>query len=72
MLGREEPFSPEAGKKIETYRCLTERRGRGEPLQYITGEAWFMGLRFAVDPSVLIPRADTEILVETALEQLRE
>ncbi len=72
MLGREEPFSPEAKEKIETYRHLTERRGMGEPLQYITGEAWFMGLRFAVDPSVLIPRADTEILVEAALDQLQE
>lgn len=72
MLLREEPFLPEPAEKIAQLRQLAQRRAGGEPLQYITGEAWFMGLRFEVSPSVLIPRADTEILVETALEQLED
>ena len=51
-------------------RCvaLFERRAQGEPAQYILGEAWFMGLRFSVDARVLIPRQDTELLCEIALE----
>ena len=72
MLEREDPFLPEAEERIARLRQLAQRRAEGEPLQYITGETWFMGLRFEVSPSVLIPRADTEILVETALEQLGE
>lgn len=47
------------------------RRAAGEPLQYIEGEAWFMGLRFSVDARVLIPRQDTETLCETALNELK-
>jgi len=43
---------------------LLERRLRGEPLQYVLGEAWFYGRRFLVDPRVLIPRSDSEVLVE--------
>jgi uncharacterized repeat protein (TIGR04138 family) len=49
---------------------LLSRRAKGEPLQYIEGVAWFMGLEFGVDPRVLIPRADTEVLCEAALELL--
>lgn len=43
------------------------RRGRGEPVAYITGVKEFMGLSFRVTPAVLIPRPDTEVLVEEAL-----
>ena len=51
------------------YFELVARRGAGEPLQYILGEWEFYGLRFAVGPGVLIPRPETEMLVELALER---
>lgn len=47
--------------------AIVSRRAKGEPLQYIFGTAPFMGLDFAVRPGVLIPRRDTEVLVEAAL-----
>ena len=50
---------------------LCDRRAAREPLQYILGETEFMGLTFHVESGVLIPRADTEILVEKALELMR-
>ena len=50
---------------------LCDRRAAREPLQYILGETEFMGLTFHVEPGVLIPRADTEILVEKALEWMK-
>jgi len=43
-----------------------------EPLQYILGEAWFYGLRFKIDPSVLIPRPETEGLVKLVLDNLKD
>jgi release factor glutamine methyltransferase len=52
-------------------RILAERRRRF-PLQYLLGEQWFRGLRFSVTPDVLIPRADTETLVQVAFDFLRE
>ncbi len=51
------------------YSALLTRRRGGEPLQYILGEAWFMGLAFRVDHRALIPRQDTELLCELALEK---
>ena len=45
------------------------RRRRGEPVAYILGEQEFYGLRFAVTPAVLIPRPETELLVDLALER---
>ena len=60
-----------AGPDIATrFRALAERRRTGEPLAYLLGQQEFYGRPFAVSPAVLIPRADTETLVETALEQL--
>ena len=50
-------------------QCL-ERRAQGEPLQYITGNQEFFGLDFEVTRDVLIPRPETELLVETALKLL--
>ncbi len=52
------------------YAALVTRRLAGEPIAYIVGEREFFGLPFEVDPAVLIPRPDTELLVELALERL--
>jgi len=49
---------------------LIERRLNGEPMAYVTGEWEFFGLPMEVSPDVLIPRSDTEVLVETALRAL--
>ncbi len=51
---------------------LLERRGRREPLAYITGRKEFWSLDFSVTPDVLIPRPETELLVEVALERTRQ
>lgn len=55
----------------ETFRSWVSRRESREPLQYITGWTEFMGLRFHVDRSVLIPRPETELLVEASMAILR-
>ncbi|MCW7537151.1 peptide chain release factor N(5)-glutamine methyltransferase [Aquabacterium sp. A7-Y] len=53
------------------YAALAARRAAGEPLAYLVGEKEFYGLRLAVSPAVLVPRPDTETLVEWALELAR-
>jgi release factor glutamine methyltransferase len=52
------------------YSDAISRRSRREPFQYIVGKQDFYGLEFAVDHNVLIPRPETEILVEAAIERL--
>ena len=53
---------------IKEYELSVKKRAEHIPLQYITGETEFMGLNFKVNSSVLIPRQDTEVLVEEALK----
>lgn len=55
---------------VEGYFALIARRVAGEPTQYITGKQEFWGLEFEVTPAVLIPRPETEHVVEVALERL--
>lgn len=54
----------------ESFLALIEKRAEGIPLQHIVGSANFMGLEFKVSPDVLIPRPETELLVEEALKIL--
>lgn len=56
----------------EKFLSLVERRSNGEPLQYILGKWEFMGLPFYVGEGVLIPRPETEMLVEYALDFLKD
>lgn len=61
----------ESGELAE-YRELVKQRVQHVPVAYLTGSREFMGLDFAVTPAVLIPRPETELLVQTAIERLRE
>jgi release factor glutamine methyltransferase len=58
--------------RLQTFRGLITRRAQREPLQYLTGHQEFFNLDFEVTPDVLIPRAETEIIVEAALDVCRE
>lgn len=55
------------GASLAAYEGLLDRRERHEPVAYILGYKWFRSIRLAVDPRVLIPRPETEHLVEVAL-----
>ena len=59
---------PLSGEELARYRGFIRRRGAREPTQYITGRQEFWSLDFEVSPAVLIPRPETEVLVEKALE----
>ncbi len=54
--------------ETELYRSYLNRRSKNEPLQYIVGSVEFYGMEFNVNKNVLIPRQETEILVETVIE----
>ncbi|MDR1014730.1 MAG: peptide chain release factor N(5)-glutamine methyltransferase [Coriobacteriales bacterium] len=62
---------PLAGAQLEVLRAGIKRRIAGEPLQYILGKAPFRRLELAVRPGVLIPRPETEVLVDVVLDELR-
>ena len=57
--------------RLQTFRSLITRRARREPLQYLTGHQEFFNLDFEVTPDVLIPRPETEIIVEAGLDVCR-
>lgn len=65
------PFQPMTENWEAAYVELIEKRCRRIPLQHLTGEQEFMGLSFRVNPDVLIPRQDTELLAEEALKHLQ-
>ncbi|MBR2188496.1 MAG: peptide chain release factor N(5)-glutamine methyltransferase [Eubacterium sp.] len=67
-LRMQEPMADEAAAKYET---MIRRRAARIPLQYLTGEAWCYGNRFLVNHHVLIPRQDTEFLIEEALKRIQ-
>jgi release factor glutamine methyltransferase len=58
--------------ELATYRALIQRRLAGEPTQYLVGFREFYGRKFAVDDRVLIPRSETELLVEAALRDVKK
>ena len=70
--GFHSPYQEFTETDAKSLEPLIERRLSGEPLQYVLGEWEFYGLPFYVDQTVLIPRPDTEHLVETALPMLSE
>jgi release factor glutamine methyltransferase len=63
---------PLSDEELATIRALLRRRAQREPLAHITGEREFMSLDFAVHPGLLVPRPDSELLVEALLERIPE
>jgi len=63
------PERPLSAAQAAEFEALVARRAGGEPLAYLVGSAWFGDLAFRVTPAVLIPRPDTEVLVELAVER---
>jgi release factor glutamine methyltransferase len=62
---------PLSGEELDALRPLVRRRAKFEPLQYILGTTDFYGLNLVVTPDVLIPRPETEVLVESVIAALR-
>ena len=62
---------PLTDEEVENYRQLIIRRAKGEPVAYITGKKEFFGFTFRVEKGVLIPRPETELLVEVVYEYLK-
>ena len=63
------PERPLSAAQAAEFEALVARRAVGEPLAYLVGNAWFGDLAFRVTSAVLIPRPDTEVLVELAVER---
>jgi release factor glutamine methyltransferase len=78
VLGRDRSFmlthaeNALSAEQLEQFGQYVERRAQGEPQQYIIGEQEFFGLGFEVTGDVLIPRPETELLVEAALKLISE
>ncbi len=68
FLDLDRELSPE---EDEVFLHLVGRRLRGEPTAYITGHREFFGLGFCVDPRVLVPRPESELLVEKAINLVK-
>src|SRR4051812_31645036 len=62
---------PLAPKDLAAFRELVRRAGEQEPIAYLTGKAHFFNLEFEVTPDVLIPRPDSETVVENVLQLAR-
>lgn len=67
LMHGDEPVSEE---NMQMFNEYISRRCSHEPLQYILGKAWFYGREYIVNENVLIPRADTEVLIEQTLKQI--
>ena len=63
---------PLVQKEVDEFRDMLRRRCRGTPIAYITGERPFLSTSLHVSPAVLIPRPETELLVEAVVEWLRQ
>lgn len=61
-----------SSQQYDKYQSYIKRRITGEPINYILGKSEFMGLTFTVNKNVLIPRQETEILVEKVIEQIKK
>lgn len=67
FLHGNDKIDPDVQKR---YEGMIRERAKRIPVQYLTGKAWFMGYEFLVSPGVLIPRFDTEVLVEEAKKHI--
>ena len=65
------PERPLSVAQAAEFEALVARRAGGEPLAYLVGSAWFGDLEFRVTPAVLLPRPDTEVLVDVAVERTK-
>lgn len=61
---------PLSASELDVIRALLRRRARREPLAYITGQREFMSLEFTIEPGLLVPRPDSELLVESLLARI--
>lgn len=69
LLATEKIMAPSILKKL---KLLEKKLANGMPLQYLVGQAWFYGLNFVVNKNVLIPRPETELIVDDVLAQSRQ